>query len=205
MKINTKKTKVITFNKSRRFDFPPEVKFSNNQFLEVISETKLLCVIISKDLTWKKNTEYICQKARTKLWTLRRLRKLKFDVPHLLDVYFKEIRPLLELAVPVWHSSLTKLQSAQIERVQKAAFHIILDGDYDSYQHACSVLVVETLEARRNKLCNKFVKKEISIFTKIVKTTNTRAKPSLVKEFKCRTSRFEKSALPYLSRLVNQI
>ena len=143
------------------------------------------------------------------MWTLRRLRKLKFDVPHLLDVYFKEIRPLLELAVPVWHSSLTKVQSAQIERVQKAAFHIILDGDYDSYQHACSVLVVETLEARRNKLCNKFVKKEVkkerSIFTKIVKTTNTRAKPSLVIEFKCRTTRFEKSALPYLSRLVNQI
>ena len=99
----------MTFNKSKKFDFPPEVHFANNQLLEVISETKLVGVIISNDLKWKKNTDYVCQKARTKLWTLRRLRKMSFDVSHLLDVYVKEIRPLLELAVPGWNSSLTKI------------------------------------------------------------------------------------------------
>ena len=121
MRINPKKTKTMTFNKYRKFDFPPEVHFANNQLLEVISETKLVGVIISNDLKWKKNTDYVCQKARTKLWTLRRLRRMSFDVSHLLDFYVKEIIPRLELAVPVWHSSLTKIQSAQIERIQKAA------------------------------------------------------------------------------------
>ena len=114
----------------------------------------------------------------------------------------------LSLSWQFQYGTVTKIQSAQMERIQKAAFHIFLDKNYDTYKYACSVLVMQTLEARRNKLCAKFVKKEVkktrSIFTKIVKTTNTRAKPSLVKEFKCRTSRFEKSALPYLSRLVKQ-
>ena len=31
MKINPKKTKIMTFNKSRKFDFPPEVHFANKQ------------------------------------------------------------------------------------------------------------------------------------------------------------------------------
>ena len=59
MKINGKKTKVMIFNKSRKLDFPPEVNFPDSQFLEVISETKLVGVIISDDLKWQKNTDYI--------------------------------------------------------------------------------------------------------------------------------------------------
>ena len=84
----------MTFNKSRKLDYPPEVNFPDSQFLEVISETKLVGVIISNDLKWQKNTDYICQKARLRLWTLRRMRRLQFDTPHLVDVYIKEVRSL---------------------------------------------------------------------------------------------------------------
>ena len=42
MKINAKKTKVISFNKSRKFDFPPEVQFSDQQNLVVVSNLKLV-------------------------------------------------------------------------------------------------------------------------------------------------------------------
>ena len=178
-----------TFNKSRKFDFPPEVNLPDQPNLEVIMETKLVGVIISDDLKWQKNTDYICQRARTKLWTLRRLKKLNFDLFHILDVYTKEVRSLLELAVPVWHSGLTRLQSAQIERVQKTAFHIILGDEYSGYDFACILLWMETLEQRRLRLCIKF--------------TNTWAKPSKVKEIICRTNCFRKSALPYLSSLLN--
>ena len=105
MKVNPKKTKVISFNKSRKFDYPPEVHFSNNQTLEVVSELKLVGVIVSDDLRWKKNTDYICQKATQNLWTLRRLKNFNLDIFKIFDVYSKEIRSLLELAVPVWHVS----------------------------------------------------------------------------------------------------
>ena len=67
MKINPRKTKVLSFNKSRKFDFPPEVSMSGNQILEVVSEIKLVGVTVNHDLRWQKNTDYICQKATEKI------------------------------------------------------------------------------------------------------------------------------------------
>ena len=40
MKINKNKTQVMIFNKSRKFDFPPELKFTDGKQLEVISQIK---------------------------------------------------------------------------------------------------------------------------------------------------------------------
>ena len=108
MIINKKKTQVMIFNKSRKWDFPPEIHFSDGKQLNVITETKLVGVIISEDLTWHKNTAYICKKAREKLWILRRMLSLCLGDEQLFDVYCKEIRSLLEFAVPVWHPGITK-------------------------------------------------------------------------------------------------
>ena len=65
--------------------------------------------MVSGDLKWKKNTDYIRQKAIQKVWTLRRLTKFNLDAFQLLDVYEKEVRSLLEYAVLTWH------QSTQVE------------------------------------------------------------------------------------------
>ena len=167
-------------------------------------EVKLVGVIVDKALSWQKNTDYICRKATQKLWTIRRLKKLCFT---LLDVYKKEVRSTLELAVPVWHSGLTKRQAAQIERVQKMAFRVILDNSYTNYETACTLLNLEPLEFRRTQLCinfaNKDLRKENSIFTRTAGQPKTRAVPKKVKEPKCRTKRYQNSSIPYLSRLVN--
>ena len=42
-----------------------------------------------------------------------------------LDVYKKEVRSLLELAIPVWSSNLTVEHIDKIERVQKSALSAI--------------------------------------------------------------------------------
>ena len=99
--INKQKTKVMLFNKSRKWDFPPQLQFNDDTPLEYISETKLVGVILSDNLSWHKNTLYICQKAREKLWVLRRMVSLRLDTSQMFDVYCKEIRSLLEFAVPV--------------------------------------------------------------------------------------------------------
>ena len=117
------------------------------------------------------------------------------------------MRSLLELAVPVWHSGLTKQQSAQIERIQRTAFRIILDDESISYDVACTLFGAEPLEFRRVQLCINFakkdVKKESTIFSTNNRTTNTRRPAKLVREIKCRTKRYEKSSLPYLAKLLN--
>ena len=60
------------------------------------------------------------------MWCLRRMKSLDIESYVIVDVYLKEIRPVLELAVPAWHSGLTQRQSADIERVQRVAVTIIL-------------------------------------------------------------------------------
>ena len=207
MKMNPKKTKIIKFNKSRRYDFPPELFLSGNHILEVVPYIKLVGVIVSHDLKWKMNTDYICSKASQKLWILRRLKKFNLDEYKLRDVYEKEVRSILEYAVPVWHSGLTNQQSKQIERVQKQALRIILDQSYISYDVACTILAIEPLYLRRTQLCINFAKKDLkreqSLFIKAPKNNATRSVPKLVKEFRCRTKRFQNSSMPYLSKLLN--
>ena len=85
--------------------------------------------MLSDDLKWKRNNEYICKKAYKKMWTLRRMKVLDIEPYVILDVYIKGIRSVLELAVPAWHTGLTQKQSADIERVQRVAVSIIL-SDY---------------------------------------------------------------------------
>ena len=50
MKINESKSKIMLFNRSKKFDFPPEYSFSNGQNLEVMDETKLLKIVLTSDL-----------------------------------------------------------------------------------------------------------------------------------------------------------
>ena len=70
------------------------------------------------------------------------------------------------------------------------------------------MLSAQTLEERRLKLCLNFARKNLkspnSFFTTIEPKINTRGRKSVVKQYKCRTDRFQKSSLPYLAKLLNQ-
>ena len=207
MVINKQKTKIMSFSKSQKYDFPPEIFFNDGTQIEIISQITLLGIVITKDLRWESNTEFICQKARRKLWVLRRLLNFELNIFELFDVYTKEVRSLLEMAVPVWHPGLTKKQSKAIESIQKLAFRIILQQKYINYSQACSLFSTETLESRRVQLCSRFalknIKSENSMFTKISHNVNTRQQSNLVKEYNCNTKRYQKSSMPYLAKLLN--
>ena len=68
------------------------------------------------------------------------------------------MRSIMELALPVWEPGLTVAESMQIERVQKAAFIIILGHDYLSYNQVLSTLDADTLSSRMQKLSLNFAK-----------------------------------------------
>ena len=130
MKIKEKKTELMKFNFSNNNDFPPEFKIKGfEENIKVSDETKLLGIIITNDLKWERNTDFICTKAYRKIWILRRLKQLDIDPLYILEVNLKEIRSILDLAVLAWHSGLTNKQSADIECVQRVAVRNILsDG-----------------------------------------------------------------------------
>ena len=96
----------------------------------------MIGVILASDLKFDKNTEYIVKRAYKRIWILRRLKNLGATIEQLTDVYTKQIRSVLELAIPVWHSSLTQSNKISIERVQKSALQVILGPSYESYRYA---------------------------------------------------------------------
>ena len=213
LKIKESKSNVMKFNFSRKHDFPPQFMMDGfKEQLVVIQETKLLGVMVSDDLKWSSNTAYICGRAFKKMWTLRRMKVLDIEPYVILDVYMKEIRSVMELAVPAWHSGLTKKQSADIERVQRVAAHIILSDSETgaceySYEMALVILEIEPLNVRREKLCKTFAKKTLKskhsdMFSPNPSQCFTRNKPDFNLP-KWNTERFYNSPQNYLTRLLN--
>ena len=145
---------------------------------------------------------------------IRRLKNLGANEEELLDVYIKQVRSVLELAVPVWHPGLTQQEIYQIERVQKCALHIILGETYGDYKNALQTLNCETLNTRRVKLCENFAKKasksirfsnwftlnttQPTITTRKHMKTNIKYLP-----VQTRTNRFKNSSVPYLTDILN--
>ena len=116
-------------------------------------------VIIQSDMKWSANTDHMVKKASSKLWVIRRLKALGAGPEQLVDMYTKQCRSILELAVPAWHGAITQTERANIERVQKGALYTIFGDNYGSYKNGLKLANLNTLEARRDKLCSKFAKK----------------------------------------------
>ena len=128
LRINSKKSQVISFNLSHKYRFPAEIHVSQGEMLKVVTTAKILGVIISNDLKWSSNTEHITSKAKQKLWTLRKLSKMGFDDNFIIDVYCKEVRSILEYCAPVWSGGLTMRDSNKIENIQKSFLKILIQA-----------------------------------------------------------------------------
>ena len=207
MKLNLDKTKLILFNTCLSRDFMPDIAV-NNVRLDLVEQTKLLGVVITSDLKWEANTQYIVTKCNSKVWTIRRLKKLGASMDDLLDIYCKQIRSLLEYAAPVWNSALTGEDVTALERVQKIILHIILGDEYLSYSSALKTTGLTKLSVRRRKLSLNFAKKA----QKNPKFTNWflpnpkiggRIKQPQFCPAVAKTSRFQKSPICDLINLLN--
>ena len=212
MKVNSGKSCIMKICKSRSKAFPTEIKLDDS-FLEVKKEMKILGVILTPNLKWHSNTDYICRKAYRNMWMIRRMKKIGLDAFTLIDYYMKEVRVHLELAAPVWHSGLSQKLSADIERVQRIAVRIILDNDTIHYDRACVLLGLKPLFIRRQELCERFAVKTASpggrhndLF-QLEKdgSHNTRSSDNKYREHICTKTRFFNSPLPYLTRTLNQL
>ena len=208
MKINYNKTKVMVFNPCRIVDFMPELKFGADQ-LELVEEMRLLGVIVQSDMKWTSNTESIVKRASNKLWVIRRLKGLGAQTDELVDIFIKQCRSILELAVPAWHGAITMTERQDIERVQKMGLHIILGDKYVNYRNALKITDLQTLEARRDKLCLKFGKKaEKNVkhknWFKHKPKTYTRQDDAKYWTAIARTNRLKKSPICHLTGMLNQ-
>ena len=161
-------------------------------------------------MKWAANTEYIVKKAYKRLWSMRRLKYLGAKMDDLQDVYIKQVRSILELAVPAWHAAITQKQRKDIERVQKTALHIMLGNKYSDYRNALQTVNLTALESRREDICTKFAKKaeKHPKFRNWFRTKqdkpNTRQKMDRYYPVYTNHDRFERSSISYLTKLLNR-
>ena len=196
---------------SRTKDFPTDIEVDDN-LLGVKDSLRILGVILTPNLKWVENTEFICKKAYSKIWAMRRMKSLGLDPFTILDYYMKEVRVHLELAVPVWHSGLTIKLSADIERVQRVAVGIIVDLPQFHYMQTCSMLGLKPLYIRRLELCQRFALKTSApssrhsdLFQPEKDGSHWTRSGHRYREHICSTGRFYNSPLPFLTRTLNQL
>ena len=95
-------------------------------------------------------------KAFKRVWLLRRLANLTPDKQELQEIYCRQIRPIVELAVPYWGTRITKHDVTLLERVQTTAPHIIYGDKYTSYKEVLKLSNLKTLADRREFLIRNF-------------------------------------------------
>ena len=134
------------------------------------------------------------------------------------------LRPVAEYAAPLWHSGLSDGENNKIEMLQKNALSIILGTEYIdhkryykyneeivSYDGALQKLGLTTLNERRAALTKNFAigtasnVKHSTMFTKNQSIgITTRNRPIFDVPF-CRTERYYKSAVPVMTRMLNDV
>ena len=115
-----------------------------------------------------------------------------------------------ETFVPVWHSSLTAAQSRSLDRAQRVAMAAITGRWEPSHTLQLLELGLDRLGARRDRICKRFAERTArssrhqDMFTPIQTNTRRGAQGTRYAEIRARTGTYYKSALPYLTRILNQ-
>ena len=156
MRINATKTKemIICFCRNdTHIASIPRIVIDDNDIARV-TQAKVLGVTLSSDLSWNAHVDTIVSKARKRVFTIYQLKRASISQCDLLRVYVCVIRPVLEYACPVWHTSLPIYLSDNIETIQKRCLRTIFPGH--SYGEARSISNLPTLFERRAKLCQSY-------------------------------------------------
>ena len=172
----------------------------------------LLGVWLQDDCGWETNTRALCKKAYARIGMLTKLRYAGVNIEDLIIIYKQYIRSRLEYCSVVFHSSLTVQQSASMERCQAVCLRVILQESYVSYSAAMEMTGLQLLSDRRLRRCRDFTTNCIKdpYYSRFFPrnpildiTLETRRQDPFKVNF-CRTSQYQKSAIPFCQRLVNE-
>ena len=118
MKVNPGKSKFMVVNFTENYQFSTRLLL-DGKLMENVSETRLLGVTISDDLTWQTNTDLIIKQAYKRMILLQRLYSFRLPIEEMVEIYTLYIRSILESSAVVWHSSITQAEQTLIERVKQ--------------------------------------------------------------------------------------
>ena len=138
---------------------PPHLDLKiGTKSLSFVSSAKVLGIWLQEDLKWDSQIDHLCKNANKRLFMLRTLKRFGFNTSELITVYRGYIRPIIEYADVIWHSSLTLKQSQTLESIQRRACKIMLGFEYVSYVNALEICDLDLLSARRETHCLNFAR-----------------------------------------------
>ena len=208
MKLNSSKTKCLPFINSMTKDFVPQILTEDNSCLEVIYQLKLVGIVITSQLTWSAHIEYTIGRVNKILWQITRFKRLEASQEKLITLYILKVRSVLMFGAVTFHSSLTQELSRKLELHQKKALAIILGSQYKSYNNALLLTALPRLDTLREEQCiNWALKAQVhpkhsDMFPLTQTDVNTRYKKKF-QEYFCRSSKYFNSAIPYMTRKLN--
>jgi len=188
---------------------PPPLVTLSGALIDRVVTFKLLGVNVASDMKWNTHIEGISRKVASRLYFLKQLKRAGAGLNDMLNFYCSMIRPVLEYASPVWHSSLTVAQTKALEYLQKRAMNIMFSGGID-YTTCLIIAGVDTLATRREYLTKRFFRRRVLPETSYLHyllpgkndlaITNKLRYPKTFQLLTVKTERFRKTFIPYCLR-----
>ena len=180
--------------------------------LSYVNEAKVLGLYLENSLKWNTQVDNMLKKANKRLFMLRTLKRFGFSSDELRVVYGGYVRPILEYADVVWHSSITFKQSRDIESIQRRACRIILGNSYESYVDALGTCQFDSLFERRENHCHRFAEglpnnertKSLLPPSRFECHGRSLRNSANISQIPVRTKRFENSPIPYFIKILNK-
>ena len=205
--VNTKKTAVLAISGARSYKANVYIGDHQGNRIESQDKLKTLGFVFNSRGDVADQVELLKNKFRSRLWTLRELRRHEFSEAELLKVYSTMIRPVVEYSAVIYHSMLSAEQTNELEKLQASALKNIYGHVY-SYNRLLQLSGIQTLAERRRIACLKFATKtaanpRFSSWFPMRRTSRRRGNILEYAEKNARTDRRMNSPLYFYRRILN--
>ena len=192
--LNVNKTKEIIIDMRKRKNSKEAITI-NNSAVDIVSSYKYLGVTIQDDLKWNLHVETQTKKANKRMYSVRRLYKLKIDSKILCLFYNSVVSSVLTYAITSWFDACDKNLKktickfhSKMCKMTNASIHKFIEHPNDIYKRKCLSLI------------NKIVKDQDHVMHKYISVLPH----GHLRSLKCRTERFKLTFMPVATRFYNR-
>ena len=210
MKVNAKKTQLLVIAPHNGYDTSASID-TGEISIQSVNALKLVGFTFGNTPGVGEHVGSVECKIKRKIWMLYKLREAGFKGMQLYKLYCCYLRSIIEYCSVVYHSLLTLGQSWDLERLQRLALRICFGNTKDTD----GIMLdnnIDSLEERRKRRCDAFLRKAINhprFGTKWfqprrgepMNLRNRRA----IQETQSRTNRRFNSPLAFLRRRANEL
>ena len=160
MKINAKKTQLLVISPPNGFEHTASLE-AGGTTIRSVDKLKLVGFTFGRDPGAGEHVRAVEDKIRRKIWMLYKLRSAGFCGGVLYKLYCCYLRAIIEYCSVVYHSMLNQGQAWDLERLQQLAVRICYGTDRGT-DAIMADNAIESLEERRIRRCDAFLRKAIS-------------------------------------------